>query len=582
MTKTMTITTAHWCIALLLAITLMMVSQKAYAQQQIIPLSDNDKDNLMVTVDNVLLTWCGEDSLGFSMSFAMLGNSLPRQHRAYIVPQLIMGEHTASFPAIEIMGNWAYYHDIRTPLDTLHVPDTLQYRDRDVRTYQAYQQTVPREYWMGIALLRLLVLRVDGCGNEVSRVERVLRVPTPIVNEEKEEDIRKENIQQLQGRAYVSFPVNRTEVNPNFRNNKFELERLRHTIDSVSNDTTIEILRIQIKGFASPEGTYQSNDRLARERTSSLTRYIIENTAVSPVLFHTAYEAEDWEGMRNFVDTASTIVNRKALLDIIDTEMDPDEKLNKIGYGYPDDFRTLAAEAFPLLRHTEYQIDYQLRDYTIEKGEVKADTLYLLITDTLSETLVTTKRRFNKGYKPRFAVKTNMLYDLALAPNVEIEVPLGRNKQYSVMAEYTNPWFRLDKLNYSYEIQEAGVEFRRWFAPRCSGSRPWLCGTFLGLYAASLKYDLEYNGTGNQGELISIGLSLGYSWPVSSRLNLEFSLAAGAALGNRRHYNAEFESSHLIYKYTKDMSYIGPTKLKFSLVWIIPSPEDNKKTKRKR
>ena len=565
----MTITTAHWCIALLLAITLMMVSQKAYAQQQIIPLSDNDKDNLMVTVDNVLLTWCGEDSLGFSMSFAMLGNSLPRQHRAYIVPQLIMGEHTASFPAIEIMGNWAYYHDIRTPLDTLHVPDTLQYRDRDVRTYQAYQQTVPREYWMGIALLRLLVLRVDGCGNEVSRVERVLRVPTPIVNEEKEEDIRKENIQQLQGRAYVTFPVNRTEVNPNFRNNKFELERLRHTIDSVSNDTTIEILRIQIKGFASPEGTYQSNDRLARERTSSLTRYIIENTAVSPVLFHTAYEAEDWEGMRNFVDTASTIVNRKALLDIIDTEMDPDEKLKKIGYGYPDDFRTLAAEAFPLLRHTDYQIDYQLRDYTIEKGEVKADTLYMLITDTLSETLVTTKRRFNKGYKPRFALKTNMLYDLLLAPNIEVEMPLGRNARWSIMAEYTNPWWRWKKLDYSYEIQEGGLELRHWFSSGCAEGRPCLSGHFWGIYAATLKYDLENDQTGDQGELFSAGLTFGYSWPLSAHWNLELSASAGAAFGERRHYRAEFDSTHLIYKYTKNMFYVGPTKLKVSIVYLL-------------
>ena len=560
-----------------LLVLLLCTALQAQAQQQVIPLSSDENDHRSVAIDNVLLTECGPDELGFTMSFALLGGTLPRQERVYIIPQLMLAEETSNFPAIEILGSWAYYHDIRIPQDTLNVPDTLQYRDREALNYQVYQQTIARHEWMNIALLRLLVLRVNGCGDELYREERVLRVPTPIITDKnKGAVLRTENVHQLRGRAFVTFRVNKTEVDPNYLNNRMELERLSHTIDSVASDSTIEILRIQVKGFASPEGTYASNDRLARERTSSLTRYVIENTQVSPVLFHTGYEAEDWQGLRNFVDSTSLLSHRAELLAMIDSEMDPDEKLKLIRTSWPDDYKVIAQEAFPVLRHTDYQIDYQLKEVKEEALEAKLDTTYLLITDSLSQTLVSTQKRFT-GYKPLLAVKTNMLYDLALAPNIEVEVPFGRNKRWSVMAEYLNPWWRLDKLNYAYEIQEAGVELRRWLTPRCDGSRPWLSGLFAGLYVASAKYDLEYNGVGDQGEIWSVGATMGYSWPIAKRLNLELSASVGYMDGKRRHYNAEFESSHLIYKETKKLQYFGPTKLKFSLVWIIPQIKKKEK-----
>lgn len=569
-------TTINWCLALILTI-LLIVSTEAMAQQQVVPLSSDENDHRSVAIDNVLLTECGSDELGFNMSFALLGGTLPRQERVYIIPQLILKEQTSNFPAIEILGSWAYYHDIRTPQDSLNIPDSLQYRDREALNYQVYQQTLPRKEWMNIALLRLLVLRTDGCGNELYREERVLRVPTPIITDKnKDAVIRTENIQKLRGRAFVTFRVNKTEVVPDYRNNRMELERLSQTIDSVAADSTIEILRIQVKGFASPEGPYANNDRLARERTSSLTRYVIENTQVSPVLFHTAYEAEDWQGLRNFVDSTSMVTHRNELLSMIDSQMDPDEKLKLIASTWPDDYEVLKEEVFPVLRHTDYQIDYQLKEVKEEAAEAKLDTTYLLVTDTLVQTLVCTQKRFTT-YKPLLALKTNMLYDLALAPNIEVELPFGRDKRWSVMAEYLNPWWRLDKLNYSYEIQEAGLELRRWLTPRCDGSRPWLSGLFAGAYLASAKYDLEYNGVGDQGEVWSVGATLGYSWPIAHRWNLELSLSAGYLKGNRRHYNAEFESSHLIYKETKDMQYFGPTKFKFSLVWIIPQNKKKEK-----
>jgi hypothetical protein len=205
---------------------------------------------------------------------------------------------------------------------------------------------------------------------------------------------------------------------------------------------------------------------------------------------------------------------------------------------------------------------------TERQGLVLVDTVRRLPIDSISLPVEPINSRFNT-FRPIVAVKTNMLYDLLLAPNIEVEVPFGRQLQWSIMGEYWNPWYRWHRKDYSYEIQGGGLELRRWVVPRCPGGRPWLSGHFAGLYVAILKYDLEYRQQGDQGEILSTGISYGYSWPIAPRWNLEASVAAGVAFGQRRHYHAEFESTHLIYKHTRNLFYAGPTKLKFSLVYLL-------------
>ena len=192
------------------------------------------------------------------------------------------------------------------------------------------------------------------------------------------------------------------------------------------------------------------------------------------------------------------------------------------------------------------------------------------LTETASSANpIQTEPQLFQTYKSLFALKTNLLYDLVAAPNIEVEVPLGRRARWTVMGEFWSPWFRWKKLDYAYQIQGGGVELRHWFAPKGEAGRPFLTGHFLGLYGAGARYDLEYDTTGDQGDVFSGGLTYGYSMPIGRHWNLEMSVSGGVIAGQRRHYSAEFESTHLIYKYTKNLFYAGPTKLKVSLVWII-------------
>ena len=79
---------------------------------------------------------------------------------------------------------------------------------------------------------------------------------------------------ELKGSAYIDFPVNRTEIYEDYRRNPIELAKIRATIDTVRNDADTRITSIRIKGYASPEGSYANNTRLAQGRTETLKDYV--------------------------------------------------------------------------------------------------------------------------------------------------------------------------------------------------------------------------------------------------------------------------------------------------------------------
>lgn len=168
---------------------------------------------------------------------------------------------------------------------------------------------------------------------------------------------------QLNGSAYVDFPVNRTELYPNYRRNPEELASIRSSIDLVRNDPDAIITKITIKGYASPEGPYNNNVRLAKGRTQTLRDYVQGLYAFNPSIMHSDWEAEDWAGLRKFVEN-SDFASRDAMLSVIDSDLAPDAKDNKLKKTFPKDYAYLLKNVYPALRHSDYTVDYVIRSFT--------------------------------------------------------------------------------------------------------------------------------------------------------------------------------------------------------------------------
>lgn len=168
---------------------------------------------------------------------------------------------------------------------------------------------------------------------------------------------------QLSGSAFIDFVVSRTDIRPEYRNNAKELGNIIATIDSVKNDPDIKVKNITLKGYASPEGPYKNNERLAKERTASLRKYVQNLYHFDESMIQTSYEPENWEGLKEYVK-ASDLENKTEILLVIGSDRDPDQKEWKIKSSWPADYRILLDNCYPGLRKTDYMIEYTIEDFT--------------------------------------------------------------------------------------------------------------------------------------------------------------------------------------------------------------------------
>ncbi len=169
---------------------------------------------------------------------------------------------------------------------------------------------------------------------------------------------------RIEGKAYVNFPVNRTEIYPDYMVNPQELRKITSSIDTVRMNPDAAVKSITLTGFASPEGPYLNNVRLAKGRTEAVKEYIRGQYTFPASVFHTNSVPEDWEGLRDSV-AVSILPDRAKILEFIDKGNIAIEIRNdELRRQFPTAYAYLLKNVYPSLRHTNYAIDYELRTYT--------------------------------------------------------------------------------------------------------------------------------------------------------------------------------------------------------------------------
>lgn len=169
----------------------------------------------------------------------------------------------------------------------------------------------------------------------------------------------------LEGKAFVTFVVNRTELNPTYMNNPAELKKITNSIDIVKADPDAIITEVHIRGYASPEGPYDNNVRLAKGRTETLANYVNGLYRFEPGIMTTSYDPEDWGGLRSYVADSLqyNLSNRAGLLSIIDGPLGFDARDAALKSQYPQDYQVILKEIYPWLRHSDYAVKYRVKVY---------------------------------------------------------------------------------------------------------------------------------------------------------------------------------------------------------------------------
>lgn len=375
---------------------------------------------------------------------------------------------------------------------------------------------------------------------------------------------------------YIYYPVSRTHIQEGYLGNDSAFREIKNYLN-----LSPRIDSIVIYSYASPEGTYQFNKYLSRERGITAFKYIKEHMSPHDAvnadkIVRFSPTAENWAGL---YEEVLKLYNRHDLddvLDILRRNDITDERrkflLKQLDRG--ESWRFILKHCMPQLRHATWKFVGVHPMQAFEHPVMEPATFS---TAPITSSIAKLPEQPDKH--TIFALKTNLLYDLATWANFSIEVPVYQDK-WSVLYYHQFPWWRGGESNNEYCMRflSIGAEARYWFypMPRLATAnrikRDKLMGHFVGVYAESGKWDFEHKrDVCYQGEHWSAGLSYGYAMPIGKRLNLELSLSVGYASIPHRNYYPTDDYKLLIHNPEKDGTwhYFGPTKAQVSLVLPI-------------
>jgi len=296
---------------------------------------------------------------------------------AVLTPVLKGEENNRLLPEIWIYGRNRYVVHQRGN-DLPENAYTIVRRDNGTNQIVNYSTRLDYEPWMNKAELELSA-EVRGCTDCVKESDLAVITRANLVRYEvqpliafKTPDVEAVKNRSEQGRAYLDFPVNQTKIYPDYRRNPQELEAIKRTVDVVKNDPNTTITHIDIKGFASPEGTYKGNARLAEGRAKALKEYVKKEYGFEDNLFGVTFEPEDWEGLRNYVaDAKNNVPRREEVLAIIDTKNEDydakEMRIRKLDNGTI--YAPLLKDVYPGLRHSDYVVNYVVRGFDVEEAK---------------------------------------------------------------------------------------------------------------------------------------------------------------------------------------------------------------------
>lgn len=382
-------------------------------------------------------------------------------------------------------------------------------------------------------------------------------------------------------------------VDTSLRSNGSVLKNLCAKIEKSLQEETLE--KVVIYAYTSPDGTNKANTALAARRADSLESWILRNTVLPGKLLEKNSGGIAWDLLREAV-SKSEMQYKEEVLRILDNTpvwvfdgnsrvvSSRKKELMDLKGGVP--YRYMYEHLFPDLRSSiaillyirvqEPQAEEEVEPAAPEESEPVApeeDMTPVAPQENVKPVAPEEKAipeagddatsvAPEKGYEPlhRLALKTNIIYGLALMPSLEVEYMI--DDRWSVNAEGEVAWWRKESKHKYYQIATLSPEIRYWFKTK----KRWH-GHYVGLFGGGSWYDLENGRRGYKGEFWKAGLSYGYMFPIGRSLSFE----AGLGLGFLRTWYEEYLpiDGHYVYQQSSRTNWIGPVKLKFTLVWRL-------------
>ena len=444
---------------------------------------------------------------------------------------------------------------------------------------------------MNNAVRHILIVILSVCGALLPRIASAQSVPAA------EDTVTTESY-------LLYYSHDDIEIDSTYLDNAQHINRIKRIFER-----SPRVDSITIYAYASPEGAPTRNQWLSERRAEAARDLLLSvapnDSVISAKNIHLRPMGENWEGLERELRANYHLMNRDRVLKIMEANVPTETKkwrLKKLDNGYT--YRMIVQHHMPRLRvATWICVFVSTPELSLPEGEqipepapevpdtlidvvpveppvVSHDTIPVVGRDTIPWVELTPAVTVKAPKSAIFALKTNLLYDALLVPNIGIEAYLGKGFTLSGNGHYawwnTRSWF--------WRTYGGEVAVRKYFGKASRDKH--FTGHHLGLYGGVILYDFLAFGrkgymSGHPGENLMdrptylAGLEYGYSLPIARRLNLDFVLGVGYQSGQFNEY--KYINNCYVWQSFKQQRYFGPTKAEITLTWLLGAREKQQK-----
>ncbi len=378
------------------------------------------------------------------------------------------------------------------------------------------------------------------------------------------------------------FNAASSAIDLSIESNRNQLKSLQWIGEKVAHDS-LYVPKVLVTSNVSPEGPLEANSELRWKRLRNSVD-LIGRYFTLPQYSETYFDAkvtipQIWKNLAGLVRKTDW-PKKQQVVAILNSGGDIPAKLKALEPNHKT-WNAIASEFFPELRSCKVVVYFKKK---APKPVFPKSDIHLPEQTTIKVSEPTVKPKVEKpvektepkpkkpstrfSYTPILAVNTNVLYDLAITPNISVEVPVKDKMSFALMG--LTSWWKKKDDSWCYEFQYAELEGKRWLGDR--SGRDVMTGHALGLYAGIGYYDMEAHSEGYQGEMkINAGVSYHYAKAFGSadRWRFQFGFGLGVTRINYSYYEGRQNNKYLVWQYDGKRTLVLPTKLELTLGYLI-------------
>ena len=301
---------------------------------------------------------------------------IPSRRKEVILPYIYNGKDTLFFDVVEVYGKGRFKRERQ--VNAINGNNTWELTGNQIFKNEgvySYKSEVPLKRWMKSANLGIK-RKIVGCACENDLSEENLaegvtlftdpqfqrRLPEySLTDASKRWDFGQDELE-------IIFKVSKTDIDSTLFNNQETFRKLLAAIDRIFENPTYKLDKIEVSGYASPEGPEAFNTWLGENRAKALINYVIEKRPQYGLTmddFRIVNGDENWTGLRRLL-AESDIDRKDEVIAIIgDQQLSNAKKKSAIkGLDNGKVWKNMLDKIYPYLRCARYLAVYY--DSTID------------------------------------------------------------------------------------------------------------------------------------------------------------------------------------------------------------------------